>query len=419
MKSELAFSLLPLFLLSLSANAQAWNFKGHGKYQFVFNDYPEDTWFTQLDAQQTDDHFIDIRLMADNRWGKWDTNIHYQLIGIASDTLKAAQASPAEFSWFAPGIVNDQRKLFDLTHVFHQSQGQALLQRLDRLTVGYTGENLVVRVGREAISWGNGLFYNPVDVFNPFAPDAVDKDYKSGDDLAYSQWLFANGDDLQGVLVPRRNLETENVEAASSSVAAKYHGFLRGKEYDLLAALHYDDTMLAMGLATDWRETVVRGDIVATFTETELLLSAVANISYSWVWFEKNLSGFLEYFYSGFGQPAKDYSPEALATNPLLLERIQRGELFTLGKHYIGASLSLETTPLTLLSTNMFVNAADPSALFQLVYNIDWQQNMTLFAGLSFPMGPRGSEFGGIPTGDTNVYYKAGNSVFLQLAYFF
>jgi hypothetical protein len=309
--------------------------------------------------------------------------------------------------------------LFDLTHVFHKSDGQVVLHRLDRLNVGYTGQNLVVRLGREAISWGNGLFYNPMDVFNPFAPDAVDKEYKNGDDLGYLQWLFETGNDLQAVMVPRRNLETGKVDAANSSAAVKYHGLFLGKEYDALAARHYDDTMLAIGLAADWRQTVVRGDVIATLTETQTVTTAVANISYSWMWFEKNISGFLEYFYNGFGQGANNYSFEALTNNPLLLQRIQRGELFTLGKHYIGANLSIETTPLTLLSTNLFVNTADPSALFQVVFNMDWRQDVTIFGGFSFPMGAKGSEFGGIPTNTPGVYYNSGNAVFLQLAYFF
>ncbi|WP_455209915.1 hypothetical protein [Kaarinaea lacus] len=397
----------------------SWNFKGHTKYKFFYTHYQDNTWLSQLGAQNTDDHFGDIRLMIDNRWNEWDTNIHYQLIGVTSETLKVTQSTSPTNALFTPGIVTDKSKLFNLTHVFHESDGQVVLQRLDRLTLGYTGQNLVVRVGREAISWGNGLFYNPMDVFNPFAPDAVDKDYKSGDDLAYLQWLFQSGDDLQAVLVPRRNLDTGKVDAENSSAAAKFHGFFAGKEYDVLAAQHYDQTMLAIGLATDWRETVVRGDIIATHTKEKIFTSAVANISYSWMWFNKNVSGFLEYFHNGFGQDANNYSPEALAANPQLLERIQRGELYTLGKHYIGANISLETTPLTLLSTNLFVNIADPSALLQVVYNFDWRQNLTMFSGLSLPMGAAGSEFGGIPTGTADVYYSSGNAVFLQLAYFF
>ena len=224
------------------------------------------------------------------------------------------------------------------------------------------------------------------------------------------------------VLVPRRNAEGA-VASDFSSLATKYHGFAAGKEYDVLAARHYGDNMLAMGFAMDWRETVIRSDILATqienYTGDQIVASAVANISYSWRWFDKNVSGFLEYFYNGFGQPANDYSPDALANNSQLLQRIARGELYTLGKHYLGANIGIETTALTMLTTNLFVNMADPSALLQVIFNVDWRQNLTLLSGLSFPMGARGSEFGGIPSTAPGVYYQNGNSVFAQLAYFF
>ena len=33
------------------------------------------------------------------------------------------------------------------------------------------------------MSWGNGLVFQPMDLFNPFTPTAVDRDYKPGNDL--------------------------------------------------------------------------------------------------------------------------------------------------------------------------------------------------------------------------------------------
>ena len=74
-----------------------------------------------------------------------------------------------------------------------------------------------------------------MDILNPFDPAAVDKEYKLGDDMLYGQLARRNGDDLQGVVVFRRNLETGNVDQDWSSVALKYHGFAGPGEYDLLS----------------------------------------------------------------------------------------------------------------------------------------------------------------------------------------
>ena len=86
-----------------------------------------------------------------------------------------------------------------------------------------------------------------MDILNPFDPAAVDKEYKLGDDMLYGQFLRDNGDDLQGVAVFRRNLETGDVDADWSSFALKYHGLSGAGEFDLLAALHFDDPLVAGG----------------------------------------------------------------------------------------------------------------------------------------------------------------------------
>ena len=58
-------------------------------------------------------------------------------------------------------------------------------------------DHWAVTVGRQAVSWGSGIVFQPLDPFNPFAPTAVDRDYKAGDDLVLIERLFDNGHDAQ------------------------------------------------------------------------------------------------------------------------------------------------------------------------------------------------------------------------------
>ena len=177
--------------------------------------------------------------------------------------------------------------------------------------------------------------------------------------------------------------------------------------------------MLGAGLAMDWHESVIRGDVTLTNTEDDIIISFVTNISYSWVWADKNVTGFLEYFYNGFGQANSNYDPEDLAQNTDLMERILRGELFTLGRNYLSGSLTIEATPLLLLTPNLFINLDDPSALIQFTGYYDWKQNLNFLAGFAIPVGPDGSEFGGIPTGTPDVYLSSGTNVYAKISYFF
>ena len=62
---------------------------------------------------------------------------------------------------------------------------------------------------------------------------------------------------------------------------------------------------------------------------------------------------------------------------------------------------------------------ADPSALLQLVTNYSLSDNMTLLASLNMPIGPKGSEFGGIDAAVPDRYFSGGAGLFVQLAWYF
>jgi hypothetical protein len=140
---------------------------------------------------------------------------------------------------------------------------------------------------------------------------------------------------------------------------------------------------------------------------------------YSWIWAGKNMSGSLEYYFNGFGQTGGRYDPVSLAANPDLLVRVSRGELFTLGRHYLSASVMIEMSPLWILTPTVFMNAEDPSALFQLVTTYSLSDNMTFLGSVNIPIGPSGSEFGGIESGVPDRYLSTGAGVFAQLAWYF
>ncbi len=293
------------------------------------------------------------------------------------------------------------------------------MHRLDRLAVGYTGERVVLRIGRQAISWGNGLFYAPMDLVNPFDPAAIDTEFKAGDDLLYAQYLRGSGDDVQAAVVFRRDPASSNVERNQATTAIKYHAFIGSSELDLLLAEHYDDTVLGLGLVSSIGGAVLRGDAVLTNDGADKTWQFVTNLSYAWLWGGKNVSAALEYYFNGFGQHGGSYEPLALAANPALLERLARGESYTLSRHYMAGSLLVEVTPLLTLTPTLLVNLSDPSALLQLVMQRSVGNNMTVLGSLNIPLGPDGSEFGGIPSGMDSRYLSRTAGLFAQFAWYF
>mgnify|MGYP001823431736 CR=1 FL=1 len=416
--AAILLSLICYLPLQAQEDGSGWDFSGHGKYQLNGYSYPDDSIFRDALGSSAIDQGMEARLKFSKRTGGWDFQADYQLIGIYADTLQLAGELPGS-EWLTRGVINDDRRWFDLTWTIADSSQGALVHRFDRASVGYSTDKTVWRFGRQAVSWGNGMLFNPMDIFNPFDPAAVDKEYKTGDDMLYGQYLLDNGNDFQGVAVVRRNPLTGDVESDQSSLAFKYHGFIGMNEYDLLVSKHYDDLVIGAGGSMDIGGAVLRGDLSWTDTDRDDVLSAVASLSYSWLWGGKNVSGVLEYYYNGFGQPGGEYATEDLLHNPDLLLRIERGELFTLSRNYLAASATIEMTPLFMLIPSAFVNLEDPSSLVQLVAQYDWKQDLQLLAAVNLPAGPSGSEYGGIESPVEGMYFSTGPSLFAQLAWYF
>ncbi len=408
-----------VFAATSHAHAGETEIGGYTKFALTNQAYPEQSLFRDLVGSNTLDASGDLRLDFKTKANRWTFDAAYQLLALNGDSVELGRLVPGGTDIFFPGLPNDDRRLFNLTDVIEDDGKTVVLHRLDRLTVSYTSEKAVVRFGRQALSWGNGLFYAPMDLVNPFDPAAVDTEYKSGDDMLYLQYLRDNGHDVQGAYVTRRNPLSGDVESGQSTVALKYHGFAGETEYDLLLAENYGDTVVGIGVGKSVGGAIWRGDLVATRTDVDTTVQLVTNFTYSWNWFDRNMSGAIEYFYNGFGQRSGEYDPISLGNNPDLIARITRGELFSIGSHYLAGSVMIEMTPLWGLTPTVLANVADPSGLFQLVSNYSVSDNMTFLASINVPLGPKGTEFGGISAGQPDRYLSGGAGLFAQLAWYF
>lgn len=407
-------SVLAALLPALCAHADVPGFVGgHAKLQGTASLYPEGSLWREALGGSEVDRGGELRLRWQQRAGAWEAAADYQLL----TRHRQAPALPLAPGAGQSALPDDDRRWWDLTHEIGSSDDSLTLQRLDRLHVGYTSERVVLRLGRQAVSWGNGLLFNPVDVFNPFDPTAIDTEYKTGDDMLYGQYLLPSGSDWQLVQVRRRD-EQGRASSEVSSAALKFHGFGLEREYDLMLAQHFDELLLAAGASTNLGEAVLRGDLMFADTEEGWVGSAVVNAAWSWVWGGRNMSGALEYFFNGHGLREDDYSLATLAREVPLRERLQRGELFTLGRHYLAASLLVEMTPLLQLTPTLFANLGDGSALAQLALRWDMRQDWQLLGAFNLPLGPAGTEYGGIRV-DQSVDLATGPALFAQLAWYF
>ena len=407
MLRSLILALLLLASIAFAGDVKS-EFGGHTKFRLVGRSFPDNSLFRDQVGSEALDITAALRLNLKLTSGHWTFDSAYQLAGLQGDSFR-----------LDGGLPSDDRRLFDFSDVISEGSDSAILHRLDRFWIGFTSEKTVVRLGRQALSWGNGLAYAPMDLVNPFNPASIDTEYKAGDDMLYLQYLQDNGNDVQAAYVARRNLANGDVEADEATAAVKYHGFVGTGEIDLLLARSYGDTVLGVGTSHAIGGAVWSADLVVTDTDLDTYVQFVTNLMYSWVWKDTNMSGGFEYYFNGFGQTGSRYDPASMAASPDLLARLLRGELFTAGRHYLAANVMMELTPLWTLTPTLLVNAADPSSLFQLVTNYSLSDNMTFLASLNVPLGASGSEFGGIETGVPNRYLSTDAGLFAQIAWYF
>ena len=212
MRPELSLVFL-LLAGTVAADDSRLEVGGHTKLNVVGQTYPSDSVFRNQFGSHTEDVIGDLRINASFREAGFTATANYQLIGLYGDRFR---------------VPDDSRRYLDLTSVISEGDSTALVHRLDRLWLGYTSEKLVVRAGRQALSWGNGLFYAPMDLVNPFDPATVDTEYKAGDDLIYAQYLTDSGADVQAVHVLRRDLLTGGQQWNVSDFLTKKSVILAG-----------------------------------------------------------------------------------------------------------------------------------------------------------------------------------------------
>jgi hypothetical protein len=373
----------------------------------------------------------DLRINNDTffaDWGRLETQ--YEAILEGGKAREKRQKLREIFPNFEGSTVffgaplKDDRRFLDLTHTIKEEDSYVLIQRLDRLNFTFKHRWGSIRAGRQAITWGNGLIFNPMDLFNPFPPADVQRDYKVGDDMILAQIALPADADLQLLYVVRRDPDTNNVEADQNSVAGLLHFATGTTEFDVMATRHFDDYVVGIGTSGILGGAAWRLDGTATFLDdgqgqnTQNYLSGVANLDYSWIWWEKNFYGLLEYYYNGLG--ASDY-PGAFA-NPDITRRLSRGELFVLGKHYLSSEIQVELHPLFTVFLTSINNIEDPSGILQprAVWNIAQNLDMKIGANIFYgDNGDPGSEFGGFIIPGTDIHSRSPNNAYLWLNYYF
>ncbi len=358
-----------------------------------------------------------------SKWAHLETQ--YEIVMSGGDTRRK-QYDLAELypSLFTEGLlfgqpIDDSRRVMNLTRTISENDDYVIYHHLDRLNLTIQPDWGTIRLGRQVITWGNGMLFNPMDLVNPFSPTDIERDYKVGDDMVFTEFSDNDMGSFQLIYVPRRDPASEDIGWDQSSVAGKYHfekGDLGG---DIMAATHYRVGVFGLGFTGYLGGAAWRLNGTYTLLDDDQYnddyLALVVNMDYSWVWWGKNFYGFIEYYHNGLGD--NDYVKAS--EDPDIVARIERGELFALGRDYLGVTVNMEAHPLLNIYITVIDNLSDPSGSIQprAVYSLS--QNSEVIVGGTIYYGGKNSEFGGYAVTGTDLYNKAGNELFLWISYYF
>ncbi len=393
--------------------ATAGDLGGRLAFGFSHASARPDSQSALIGGTERTDTRLDARLTWEHRKGAFSAQLHYDISLLNGPGADIARAANAMMPPAPPG------NLFDLQATLLDSAGRHVEHRIDRLWIGWSGPSLVLRAGRQAITWGAGTAFHPMDVIAPFAPTATDTEYKPGTDMLYAQWLQESGADLELIAVPRRAVAGGAVSADASTFGLRWRGELGALGLEAIAVRDRGDLTAGIGLSgalggASWNLELVPTRLASGSTR----MSALANISTSFPLAAGSALVSAEYFHNGFGTDTSSLSLASLP--PDLSDRLLRGQLYTLGRDYLAIGASAPLSELTTLRLGSILNLGDGSSIHTLELNLSLADNTSLQIGASLPLGARGTEFGGLPlSGSAAPYFGADRTIYLTLRQYF
>lgn len=255
--------------------------------------------------------------------------------------------------------------------------------RADRLVVEVEQGPVRAALGRQAITFGHGLFFTPLDLVNPFFPTSVDQEYKPGVDAARVDGWFGTGGQVSVASAYRGDWDRDGMVHAA--YAQQTVGLW---DIGLFGALVQGDTVGGLSTAGSIGPVSLHAD--ASFTSPKQdnedpFVRAVVGAQGT-VTPKTQLMGEVYVQTNGATDPAA-------YLDQMSGPRYQRAELWLAGRTYAALSVSQEIQPMLSGSLFAMANLEDQSALLGpgLAWNV--ADNATASLGAYVGLGERPVEY--------------------------
>jgi hypothetical protein len=331
---------------------------------------------------------------------------------------------------FGPFGPNPYRAL-DMTKMWASSATTGAIATVDRLSAKLAFSRFDITVGRQPINFAKSYFWSPLDVFLPFTPQTIDREYKAGVDALRVDIPVTDdsGINLIAAAGARLHIDPQTANLGQGSVALETSALLlrtyttlRNYDLALQAGSVYGGYHLGLGVAGDVMDLGVRGEasyLLARHDPPVTLndptgspidlhpfvnhLKLTFGIEHR---FKNSLYYTLEYLYNGAVPGDGD------ALTPRL--QIMLAETTNSSRHLVGGVVTYDVVPTFVVKVASILGIRPKvSALLGLSADYSVAENVDLSLGALIGVGPGTtesappavsiptSEFGGYP----NLYY--------------
>ena len=265
-----------------------------------------------------------------------------------------------------------------------------LLGRTDRLFVKTGVPGLDVTIGRQPISFGQGRFFTPLDLVNPFTPAVIDTEYKPGVDGVRLDGYV--GTSLMGTVAVTWadgpiHQESDTPAVERFTAAAYGQGTVGISDIGIFLGAIRGDLVTGASLATSIGAVGLFGDAALTVpTNEDETPFFRGTFGAMWVPHPKLMTSAEAYV-----QTLGSTDPDDLLST-LVKDRWTRGDLWLAGVAYLGLTVSYEVTPLLNISLASIGNLTDPSAFLSTSVSWSVAENADVLAGAYVGLGSRPDE---------------------------
>lgn len=281
----------------------------------------------------------------------------------------------------------------------------AYWHELDRLAVALHLPYVELTIGRQALGWGRGMLFGAVDVFAPFSPLEIDREWRRGVDAVRADVRLGSKASAEIVGVFGDAVER-------SAFAGRVRGYLGPLDAELVGGYRARDWFVGLAASASILDAEVHGELAAffvpepwvwggTFGNARLIAKGVLGASYQFPVGEGlRVAG--EYHYNGFGLTFP-VSAMSLVLDSALTSRLARGDFQILGRHLIAVSASYSFLMTAVASLQVLADPKDGSGVVVPTLSWDLAESVSLVGGLyvGWGRGPKdfelGSQFGATP----------------------